>query len=135
MTTTAAQIAVELLRPIAQVPAHQLEQWSTWIGDARMLIQDRLGDLAELDQDKLDFVVRQAVAARARRTDPDAEQVAVSLGQQTVTKRYQRSGIVIIGDWWALLDPDTGSSGAFSTQPSYEADTTTSTVWATNVAF
>lgn len=135
MTTTPADVAVELRRPVPAAGSAEYAQWEMWIADARMLISDRLGDLAALNQTKLDYVVRQAVAARARRPDPEATQVAVTMGQRTISKRYERSGIVIISEWWALLDPDTGSGSAFGVQPYAEPDTATTTMWVSGVSF
>ncbi|MCW2752496.1 MAG: hypothetical protein JWR83_3606, partial [Aeromicrobium sp.] len=48
-------------------------QWAIFIDDARLLISARLGDLDELDQARLDYVVREAVVAHIRHPD-DATQ-------------------------------------------------------------
>jgi hypothetical protein len=108
---TPDDIAVALGR--ASTSDTELDQWSMWIADARMLIEARLGDLAELDQAKLDYVVREAVVAHVRHPD-DATQVSVSIDDGTTARTYRsgRGRVTIIDDWWELLSPST--SGAFS---------------------
>jgi Fe-S cluster biosynthesis and repair protein YggX len=108
----AATIAVALGRPTFTETEQQ--QWAMWVTDARMLIQARLGELADLDQARLDYVVREAVVAHIRHPD-DATQVSVSVDDATSSRTY-RSGkgrVVILDEWWDLLSPDTSSSGAF----------------------
>jgi hypothetical protein len=78
MTVTPENIAVELGRPAPDAGTDLFGQWSKWIGDARFLIRSRLGDLADLDQEALDYVVTLAVAAHVRRPD-DATQVEVAV--------------------------------------------------------
>lgn len=88
-------------------------QWAMWIDDARLLISARLGDLAELDQAKLDYVVREAVVAHIRHPD-DATQVSVSIDDASTSRTY-RSGkgrVTILDEWWDLLAPET-QGGAF----------------------
>src|SRR5690554_1391259 len=77
-----------------------------WRDDALLLIEARLGDLSELSQPNLDYVVREAVVAQVRRPD-DATSVEVGVDDGRVTKRYSSSrGRVFIRDeWWALLSP------------------------------
>lgn len=116
MTVTPENIAAALGRPTPAQGSPERAQWSIWISDALMLIEARLGDLARLDRAKLDYVVREAVVAQARRPD-DSTQVDVAIDDGRVSKRYSSgSGRVTIRDeWWALLDPDPGSGGrAFS---------------------
>lgn len=88
-------------------------QWEMWIADARLLISARLGDLDELDQDRLDYVVREAVVAHIRHPE-DATQVSESVGDASVSKTY-RSGkgrVVILDEWWDLLAAEE-QGGAF----------------------
>ena len=87
-----------------------------WISDAMLLIEARLGDPWLLDEQKLMYVVREAVVAQVRRPD-DATQVAVSVDDGSVSRTYRSSSgrVEIRDEWWALLDPDFGDSGkAFS---------------------
>lgn len=127
MAVTPDTIAVALGRTAPTAGSSEYLQWDMWISDALMLIEARLvGDasdqvasLAELDQTKLDYVVREAVTAQVRRPD-DATQVDVRVDDGAVGKTYRTgSGRVTIRDeWWALLAPDSDySAGAFSIRP------------------
>lgn len=124
MTVTPALIAVALSRTAPLDTTPEYEQWEMWIGDALMLIEARLvgtgagqvASLAELDQAKLDYVVREAVVAQVRRPD-DATQVAISVDDGSVSRTYRTSAgrVEIRDEWWELLSPDSGESGkAFS---------------------
>lgn len=117
MAITPEHVAVELGRTDSLSQTEQA-QWELWISDARMLIQARLGDLAELDQSRLDYVVRQAVAAQVRRPD-DATVVDVSVddGRESRTYRSSAGRVTIRDEWWALLSDDSKSTGAFSIVP------------------
>ena len=120
MAVTPDDIAVELGRtaPFTTEPAYA--QWQQWIADALMLISARLGDVTLLDQDRLDYVVRQAVAAHVRRPD-DATQVAVSVDDGNVSRTYKssRGRVEILDEWWQLLSPaDSAGGKAFSITPS-----------------
>lgn len=118
---TSADIAVELGRTLASAEATQAEQW---IADAHLLIAARLGDPALLDQSRLDYVVRNAVAERMR--NPEGF-VSETIDDYTYRRAAAgSSGVWISEEWWDLLAPAIESS-AFSTRPTFEADTTTST--------
>lgn len=142
MAVTPATIAVALGRTAPDVGSAEYEQWEMWISDARMLIEarlvgensDQVASLDELDQTKLDYVVREAVTAQVRRPD-DSTQVAVSVDDGSVSKTY-RSGagrVTIRDEWWALLAPDSDySTGAFSIRP-YGSGTCHSDVCSANV--
>jgi hypothetical protein len=90
-----------------------------WISDALMLISARLGDLGELDQGKLDYVVREAVVAHVRKPD-DATQVEVAVDDARASRTYSTSKgrVTIIDDWWNLLQPTESTVSAFSIRPS-----------------
>ena len=112
MAVTPETIATALGR--ATFTSDEDAQWSMWIDDALLLIEARLGDPAELDQARLDYVVREAVVAHIRHPD-DATQVSVSVDDASTSRTY-RSGkgrVTILDEWWDLLSPDTGKSGAF----------------------
>lgn len=105
MAVTADTIATALGR--AASSASETAQWELWIDDARLLIAARLGDLAELDQPKLDYVVREAVIAHINHPD-DATQVSVSIDDASTSRTY-RSGngrVTIRDEWWDLLAPE-----------------------------
>lgn len=129
MAVTPDLIAVALGRTAPDGTSPEFEQWQMWIDDARMLISARLvGTLAgqvatldDLDQAKLDYVVREAVVAQVRRPD-DATQVAVSVDDGSVSRTYRSSSgrVEIRDEWWALLSPhpeDTGKAFSVDTAP------------------
>jgi len=118
MAVTPATIATALGVAAPDSGAPKFAQWSMWIADALMLINARKTALAietDLDATVLDYVVREAVVAMARRPD-DATQVAVSIDDGNVSKTF-RSGtgrVTILDDWWALLGLTAPNGGAFS---------------------
>lgn len=119
MAVTPATIAVALGVAAPTSGSTTEAQWEMWIDDALMLIEARLGDPAELDQAKLDYVVREAVVAMAKRPD-DAVQVSVSIDDGSTSKTY-RSGsgrVTILDEWWELLAPSTNLAGK-----AFEVDT------------
>lgn len=89
-----------------------------WMSDALMLIGARLGDVAELNQDALDYVVREAVVARFR--NPEGFQ-SESIDDYTYRHGNETQRVTILTEWWDLLSPAV-QSGAFSTRPSFEPD-------------
>ena len=111
-------VAVALGRTAPATDSAEYAQWQMWIGDALMLIAARLGDPAELDQDALDYVVREAVVAQVRRPD-DATSVDVAVDDGRVSRTYRSSAgrVSIRDEWWDLLSPNP-KSGAFSIRPS-----------------
>jgi hypothetical protein len=123
MTVTPETIAVALGRTAPETPSAERSQWEMWISDALMLISARLvgtatgqvASLADLDQTKLDYVVREAVKAQVLRPD-DATQVEVRVDDGSVGKTYRSSAgrVTIRDEWWDLLSPTESTSGAFS---------------------
>lgn len=117
MAVTPEDIAVELGRTVPETASAEYAQWELWITDARMLINARLGDLTALDQERLDYVVRQAVVEHIKHPD-DATQVTVAVDDASTSRMY-RSGagrVRIREEWWDLLSPNT-KAGAFSIFP------------------
>lgn len=116
MSVTPEMIAVALGVTAPEPESIQAQQWELWIDDAVMLIENRREklDADEIDEVKLDYVVRQAVVAHIKRPD-DATQVTVSVDDASSSRTY-RSGkgrVAILDEWWTLLgltEPD----GAFS---------------------
>lgn len=115
MAVTPETIAVALGRTFASITDEQIEQWSMWIADALMLIENRLGDPDELDQAKLDYVVREAVVAQVRNPD-DATQVSVSVDDASTSRTYRssRGRVTILDEWWNLLAPEDETSSVFT---------------------
>lgn len=126
MAVTPETIAVALGRTAPAEESAEWQQWEMWVSDALMLISARLvGDgsgqvpsLDDLDQAKLDYVVREAVVAQIRRPD-DATQVAISVDDGQVSKTYRSAlgRVTILDEWWDLLSPSGSSAGAFSIRP------------------
>lgn len=109
MAVTPADIAKTLVRSAPAAGSAEFLAWELWIEDARRLIQTRLPDLASLDQPTLDYVVREAVALKAKRPDP-VTQISVAVeGEASTSKTYEKStGLIEIRDeWWAMLTPET----------------------------
>jgi hypothetical protein len=125
MAVTPSDIAVALGRTAPADPSVEWSQWEMWIADALMLIAahdfgEDVEDLDDLDQDRLDYVVREAVVAQVRRPD-DATQVDIRVDDGSVGKTYRTSSgrVTILDIWWDLLTPAGGNSGhgAFSIFP------------------
>lgn len=121
--TTYEDVAVSLGRPITD--ANQQAQIDWWITGTEMLIQARLGDLAELDSEILNYVVVEAVAAKVNRAGRSESSVTVSVDDGSVTRRYENtmSAGDILDEWWTLLSPGI-SAGAYSSRPGFEPDET-----------
>jgi hypothetical protein len=111
----AGDIATALGRDEPPWGTVESRQWEMWISDAQMLVQARLGDLGELDQAALAYVVREAVVEHIRRPD-GATAVEVAVDDGRAVRRYSSgSGRVQIRDeWWKLLDPNSANKSAFS---------------------
>jgi hypothetical protein len=97
----------------------ELQQWQMWIDDALMLILARqealeLGDIDDLDEAKLDYVIREAVAAHVRQPDT-ATQVTVSVQDASTSRMYSRSTgrITFRDEWWTLLGLTLASGGIY----------------------
>ena len=102
-------------------------QWDMWIRDAQLEVSAGPSgaasiDLATLDQDRLQRVIRDAVVAKIRRPD-DATQVEIAVDDGRVSRVYQSStgSIFIRPEWWTFLGL-TGSQSAFSTRPGFQSD-------------
>jgi hypothetical protein len=102
---------------------NEVAQVQMWLGDALVIIGNRLGDVAALDQTVLDYVVREAVVLKIRRPDP-ATQVQVSVDDATTSRTYESSTgqVTILDEWWAMLSPAADSGIGFSTRPAFEPD-------------
>ncbi len=127
MTVTPETIAVALGRTAPADDSAEFKQWEMWISDALMLIEDRLvgtgpdqvPTIDDLDQAKLDYVVREAVVAHIQHPD-DATQVTTAADDVSSSRTY-RSGkgrVTIRDEWWALLAPKRKRGRAFSIRPS-----------------
>lgn len=96
----------------------ELAQVQTWINDATYLISRRAEKLElGVDQDDLDYVVRQAVLSVA---DPAVESQSVQVDDGMVTTRYGRPAertprrVAILPEWWSMLGLNEGDGRAFS---------------------
>ena len=129
MSVTYTDVQTTLGRTLT---AAEQAQATLWIGDHRMLVGARLGDVAELDQDHLDYVVRESVAERLRNPAQGADRVTIAVDDASVTKSYRMTNAAayILDEWWTLLSPATDSGVGFSTRPTFEADTPEADSWA-----
>lgn len=117
-TITPAHIAVALGESAPSSGSTTEAQWDMWITDALMLVQTRVDSfdpVPDVDQARLDYVIRESVVAHVRRPD-NATQVTVAVDDGSTSKTY-RSGagrVSIIDDWWTLLGLAPTSGGAYS---------------------
>lgn len=118
MAVTPDNIAVAMGVAAPEPDSIQWQQWSLWIDDATMLIENRAEQLdidpATIGELKFDYVVRESVVAHIKKPD-DATQVSVQVDDGMTSKSY-RSGkgrVTILDEWWVLLGL-TDPSGAFS---------------------
>lgn len=118
MAATVSDIETALGRTLTST---EQEQAAQWISDALMLIGARLGDVALLDQDRLDYVVREAVVARFR--NPEGFQ-SESIDDYTYRHGAETRRVTILDEWWNLLTP-TVEGGVFSVRPTFESDSPT----------
>ncbi len=127
MAVSPSDIAQELGQ--SAVTDAQVIQWGQWITDALLLIRVGdgthvgLGDPSALDPAVVDYVVRQAVVAHARRPD-DATQVDVSVDDGRTSRMYQsgKGRVAILDEWWDMLAPAATPDEAFTIRPSYTPD-------------
>ena len=117
-TVTPAMVAVALGVTAPEPGSAQAGQWQMWIDDALMLVQVRADSITPaptVDQARLNYVIREAVAAQARRPD-SATQVTTSIDDGSVSKTYRsRAGrIDILDEWWALLGLSSAGGGAYA---------------------
>lgn len=97
----------------------EIAQVIQWIEGAELQIRLRLGELSLLDQDALAFVVREAVAARAR--NPEAYQYEAIDDYRYGMPKESRT-IAILDEWWEMLAP-TSRAAAYTVRPTFEPDT------------
>ena len=115
MTVQVSDIETALGRTLT---AQEQAQATQWIADALMLIGVRLGDTDLLDQQALDYVVREAVVARFR--NPEGYQ-SESIDDYTYRHGSETRRVTILAEWWELLSP-ARSAAAFSTRPTFDPD-------------
>lgn len=115
MTVQVSDIETALGRTLSTSEQAQATQW---IADALLLIEARLGDPDDLNQVRLDYVVREAVVSRFR--NPEGYQ-SESIDDYTYRHGSETRRVTILPEWWALLTP-TVESSAFSTRPGFEPD-------------
>ena len=107
MAVTVNDIATMLGRTAPVQGTDEYARWQTWISDARFLIEARRKAVAperELDEQTVDYVVREAVMAHVRRPD-DATTVATSVDDASMQRVYRSSAgrVAILDEWWQLL--------------------------------
>lgn len=116
MAVTIQNLAIAVGRAAPEQGSDTAQQWEMWIDDALMFIEARRLELDRPapDQAKIDYVVREAVAAHIKRPD-DATQVTISIDDGSTSKSYKsgRGRVAILDEWWRLLGLQE-DSGAFS---------------------
>lgn len=130
---TLADVSARLGRPITL--AAEITQVETWLGDVEDQIVARfvraglvLADQIALDDPTSASVIRVEAEAVLRRIDrpiPGRTSTTRSIDDASVTDRWEGQSSyewLTDGDWSDLLPFVT--SGAFSTRPGFEADTT-----------
>jgi hypothetical protein len=115
--TTYEDVAVALGRPISDTNEQAQITW--WISAAELQIQARLGDLSLLDQDVLNYVIVEAVAAKAQNPEGAASE---TIDDYTYRLPVESRRVTILAEWWQMLAP-TVSSDTYSTRPGFEPDT------------
>ena len=117
-TVTPAMIATALGVAAPDTGSPTEAQWEMWISDALMLVQARVDSITPeptVTQARLDYVIREAVAAHARRPD-DSTQVTVSVDDGSESRTYRSSGgrVGVLDDWWALLGLSSVGGGVYA---------------------
>lgn len=117
MAVTPAMIAVKLGMTAPEPGSVLDQQWQMDIDDAMMLIENRAEqldvDLDTISEKKIDYVVREAVAAHIKKPD-DATQVTVQVDDGMTSKSYKsgKGRVAILDEWWTMLglvEPDEGA--------------------------
>jgi hypothetical protein len=116
LTVTADDIGVELGRTLTDAETRQAEKWIT---QALAIITKKVGDIARLDPEMVEYVVVQMVAERFRRPADGATQVQVSVDDASSLRRFDTSakGLMLRPEWIDLLTPEEDASQAFTIRP------------------
>lgn len=114
---TVEDVATSLGRPITD--PLEVAKVQQWLDDAEMQIRLRLGPIADLDQEAVAFVEREAVILKLR--NPQGYQ-SESIDDYTYRWGSGSGQVAILDEWWDLLTPDS-SSAAFTITPYGEPDT------------
>ena len=112
MIATYSDVAVALGRPITD--SDEIAQVEWWISAAELKIRNRLGDLAELDQENLLYVIVEAVAAKAHNPTGASSE---SIDDYTYRLPVETRAVTITDEWWDMLAPESVSSRAAYTVP------------------
>ncbi|WP_336698187.1 hypothetical protein [Curtobacterium sp. USHLN213] len=118
MAVTPDMVAVALGVTAPDPDSVTAKQWQLWLDDAYMLIESRrtaMSPAPDVDEAKIDYVVREAVVAQVKRPD-DATQVTISVDDASSSKTYQSSKgrVTIVDDWWVFLGLTEPNGGAYA---------------------
>lgn len=123
MPVTWQNVATALGRPASDFSEEAQAQITHWLTGIELLIRSRLGDLAQLDQDALAYVMAEAVAGKVRRDTALTREssVTVSVDDGNVTRRFEQPPAPVTSDditdeLWDLLSP-IATSEAFTINP------------------
>jgi hypothetical protein len=119
MAVTPSTIATALGVVSPEPGSLTYEQWSMWIEDAYRLIEERRveQDAPVIPAEKLDYAVKEAVVAHARKPD-DATTVTIAVDDGSSSRRYESGkGRVTLDDWWDYLGLGGETGDAFTVRP------------------
>ena len=119
MTVTLTDVATTLLLEPPVADSITGRAWAMWIEDAYRQIRTRFGArYTDLDTGNVDYVVREAVALKVKRPNPETN-ISISVDDGSVSKTYEKGAgqVTIIDDWWDLLTPDELDTGAWTINP------------------
>lgn len=103
MAVANSDVETSLGRLLTGIELAQVEQW---VGDARLQVRLRLGDLSLLDQPTLDYVVREAVVNRLRNPEGMASE---TIDDYTYRLPSETRRVTILPEWWDMLAPATSA--------------------------
>ncbi|MEE6273515.1 hypothetical protein V2J56_09170 [Georgenia sp. MJ206] len=108
----ATDVATTLGRPLADFDSDEMNQVNRWIKGAELLIRLRLGDLAALDVEALNYVIAEVVARRVR--NPEGKQnERIDDYSYGLNPEAARAELHITDAEWAMLTP-VREAGAFT---------------------
>jgi hypothetical protein len=105
-------VAVALGRPTSDFTADQQAQLTYWLNGVELFIKNRLGVIADLDEDTVRYVETEVAADKARRlTEDGASSVTVAIPDGSITRRFEKVvASDITDDYWAMFGSAYGGS-------------------------
>lgn len=115
----ASDVEQPLGRPLASDAETAQVNW--WLDGMELLIVNKLGPVANLDQVAVRYVEAEAVAEKVRRHGRTETSITATVDDGSVTRRWEApiTADDITDEWWDLLTPRR-DSGTFSTRPGFD---------------